>query len=71
MTNVGGNYNFYMVVSCAKRSENVLMINPPNSPKHSNHPNSLAALRAAFGPGFQHSGPTDAVLRTVIGQNKR
>ncbi len=47
------------------------MNNPPNSAKHINHPNSLAALRAAYGPGFQNSGPTDAALRTILGQNHR
>lgn len=71
MTNVGRNYNFYMVVSCLKRLDNDVMNTPPNSAQHRNHPNSLAALRAAYGPGFQHGGPTDAVLRTVIGQNRR
>ncbi len=71
MTNLGRKYNFYMVVSCIGWAENRRMNNPPNSAKHINHPNSLAALRAAYGPGFQNSGPTDAALRTVLGQNQR
>jgi|GEM_PF-2204346 len=71
MTNVGRNYNYYMVVSCPERLETGAMQNPPSSPKHRNHPNSLAALRAAYGPGFQNSGPTDAALRTILGQQKR
>ena len=71
MTNIGRNYNLHEVVSCIDSAENMYMNNPPNSVRHINHPNSMAALRAAYGPGFQNSGPTDAALRTVLGQNHR
>jgi hypothetical protein len=34
-------------------------------------PNTLAALRAAYGPGFQMNGPTDATLRAITRNNAR
>lgn len=33
--------------------------------------NTTASLRAAYGPGFQLSGPTDATLRAATGQSLR
>lgn len=32
--------------------------------------NTLAALRVAFGPGFQSGGPADATLRLIAQQAK-
>lgn len=34
-------------------------------------PNTFADLRAAYGPGFQLSGPTDAALRTIMRPQSR
>jgi hypothetical protein len=32
--------------------------------------NTLAALRIAFGPGFQSGGPSDTTLRLIAEQTK-
>ena len=66
MTNLGGNYKEQQVVSCTVRADTVLMKNFPNIHHNPNVPNTVADLRAAFGPGYQLSGPTDAALRTII-----
>jgi hypothetical protein len=47
------------------------MTNFQNTQTHQNVPNTFADIRAAYGPGFQLSGPTDAALRTISRQQTR
>jgi hypothetical protein len=62
MTKVGTTCNVHMIVSWCVVADNGLMKNPQNS---QNPQTFQAALRAAFGPGFQAGGPTEATLRLV------
>lgn len=47
------------------------MTNFHNGQNLPNVPNTVASLRAAYGPGLQFVGPTEAVLRTVTGPTTR
>lgn len=60
-----------MVVSWTNRADNRVMKNLHNPQNRCPNPNTVADLRAAYGPGFQLSGPTDAVLRTISCDPKR
>jgi hypothetical protein len=51
-------------------ADNRLMQNRQNPHKSQNPQTMQAALRAAFGPGFQAGGPTEATLRLVTRQSK-
>jgi hypothetical protein len=70
MTNVGRYYNDQAVVSWLMVADNRLMQNRQNPHKSQNPQTMQAALRAAFGPGFQAGGPTEATLRLVTRQSK-
>ncbi|MDW3176468.1 MAG: hypothetical protein R8J94_03665 [Acidimicrobiia bacterium] len=47
------------------------MTNFPSLQNPQNVATMSASLRAAYGPGFQLSGPTDAVLRAITSQPVR
>ena len=64
MTDLGAKYNDHIVVSCQLPADNRRMQNPQNLQ------NTQAALRAAFGPGFQAGGPSDQTLRVVAKQQR-
>ena len=64
MTDFGTKYNDHIVVSCRFIADNERM------QKLQNFQNTQAALRAAFGPGFQAGGPSDATLRVVAKQQR-
>ena len=71
MTNLGRNYNQRLVVSCDVSADNGYMTNIQNFHNLQNVPISQSDLRAAYGPGFQLSGPTDATLRTIARRQGR
>ena len=62
MTNIGTTYNLHSVESCTRTVDTDVM---------NNLKNTQAALRAAFGPGYQAGGPSDATLRVVAKKPKR
>ncbi len=65
MTDLGTKYNDHVVVSWQLIVDNEHMQNLQNLQ------NTQAALRAAFGPGFQAGGPSNETLRVVAKQQKR
>jgi hypothetical protein len=67
MTDLGTKYNPHILVSCSIVADNGLMQNLQNL---QNPQNTQAALRAAFGPGFQAGGPSDRTLRVIAKQSK-
>lgn len=64
MTNLGTKYNGHALVSWVKYADNEFM------QKLQNPQNTEAALRAAFGPGFQAGGPSNETLRIIANQQR-
>lgn len=71
MTKLGTKYNYDLVVSCTIRADNTFMTNFQIPQNLQNVPTISTSLRAAYGPGFQLSGPTDAALRAITSQLAR
>ena len=71
MTKIGTKHNLHTLASWTAGVHNVGMKNFHNPQNRCTNPNTIADLRAAYGPGFQFSGPTDAVLRMVSCDPKR
>ena len=67
MTDMGTKYNVHILVSWLIIVDNGLMQTLQNL---QNPHNTQAALRAAFGPGFQAGGPSDKTLRVIAKQPK-
>jgi hypothetical protein len=70
MTDLGTKYNEYVLVSWTIVADNGSMKNFQNFQNLQNPHNTQAALRAAFGPGFQAGGPSDKTLRVIAKQPK-